>query len=70
MKNKNCMICKTGIDMENEFVEVKHYEKKDAVLSKGYYHVKCFRERLDGSSTLKAVQLKAMEVLEKVGNRL
>jgi len=29
MKNKTCMICKLGIEVdEQEYVEVKHYKKK------------------------------------------
>jgi len=53
MKNKTCMICKLTIELEKEqFVEVKHYEKKDIILSKGYYHIKCYRDRLNGNANL------------------
>ena len=61
MKNKTCMICKLGIEIEKEqFVENRHYEKKDIILSKGYYHIKCFRDRLDGGTALRKLQLEAM----------
>ena len=61
MKNKTCMICKLTIELEKEqFVEVKHYEKKDIILSKGYYHIQCFRDRLNGGENLKRLQAEAM----------
>ncbi len=61
MKNKTCMICKLGIEIDKEqFVEVKHYEKKDIVLSKGYYHIKCFRDKLSGNNMLKKLQEEAL----------
>jgi len=72
MKNKTCMICKLGIEIEEEqFVEVKHYKKKDIILSKGYYHIKCFRDRLNGSDKLNKIQSAAMSFIngarKKVG---
>jgi len=61
MKNKTCMICKLGIEVdEQEYVEVKHYKKKDIVLSKGYYHIKCFRDRLTGGEKLRNLQSEAL----------
>jgi len=61
MKNKTCMICKLGIEVNKEqYVEVKHYEKKDTVLSKGYYHIKCFRDRLNGGENLRNLQSEAL----------
>ena len=65
MKNKTCMICKLGIELDKEqFVEVKHYQKKDVLLSKGYYHIKCFRDRLNGGENLKKLQSEAMGFLK------
>ena len=59
------MICKLGIDLDKEqFVEVKHYEKKDIILSKGYYHILCFRDRLNGGENLKRLQTEAMEFIK------
>ena len=61
MKNKTCMICKLGIELDKEqYVEERHYEKKDIILSKGYYHIKCFRDRLNGGENLKKLQSEAM----------
>jgi len=72
MKNKTCMICKLEIEIEEEqFVEVKHYKKKDIILSKGYYHIKCFRDRLNDSDKLNKIQSAAMSFIngarKKVG---
>ncbi len=61
MKNKTCMICKLGIELDKEqYVEERHYEKKDIILSKGYYHIKCLRNRLNGGENLKKLQSEAM----------
>jgi len=72
MKNKTCMICKLGIELKKEqFVEVKHYEKKDIILSKGYYHIKCYRDRLNGSEKMNKLQSTALSFIngakKKVG---
>ncbi len=72
MKNKTCMICKLGIEIDKEqFVEVKHYEKKDVILSKGYYHIKCYRDRLNGSEKMNKLQSAALSFIngakKKVG---
>jgi len=61
MKNKTCMICKLGIELYKEqFVEVKHYQKKDIILSKGYYHIKCFRDKINGTESLNKLQSAAL----------
>ena len=55
------MICKLGIEIDKEqYVEVKHYEKKDVILSKGYYHIKCFRDRLNGTEKMNRLQSAAL----------
>ncbi len=65
MKNKTCMICKLGIEIDKEqFVEVKHYEKKDVILSKGYYHIKCYRDRLNGTEKMNKLQSAAMSFID------
>ena len=66
------MICKLGIEIDKEqFVEVKHYEKKDVILSKGYYHIKCFRDRLNGTEKMNKLQSAALSFIngakKKVG---
>jgi len=65
MKNKTCIICKLGIELSKEqFVEVKHYEKKDIILSKGYYHIKCFRDRLNGDASLNKLKAEALSFMK------
>lgn len=62
------MICKTTIKVdEEEYVEVKHYERKGKILSNGFYHIKCFRDRLSGSRTQEALSQKAMQLMNKLG---
>lgn len=67
MKNKTCMICKMSIVVEEqEYVEVKHYKKKDKLLSSGYYHIDCFRDRINSADSQKMMTVKAMNFLNKV----
>jgi hypothetical protein len=71
MKNKNCNICRLAIEVDNEeYIEVKQYEKKDKLKSTGFYHIKCFRDRLNGTQVQNAVQMKALDILDKIGVRL
>ena len=68
MKTKICLICHTAIDMDKEFCKLEHYEKKDIIKSKGYYHVICFKEKLSGSAVQKKLAEDAFKLL-KVANR-
>lgn len=70
MKDKICSICKTGIDVDKEYCEFKHYNKRDDIKSKAYYHVTCFRDRLTNSMTNNQVQIKALDILNKIGNKI
>jgi len=66
MKNKICFICKMTIDLDKEeFVEVKHYEKKDIIKSKGYYHLKCFRDRLNNAGSMGKIHREALDFIKK-----
>ncbi len=58
------MICKLAVETDKkQFVEVKHYEKDNIILSKGYYHVKCYKDRLNGSDKLNKIQLAALSFI-------
>ena len=71
MKNKICMICKMTILLgKEEFVEVKHYSVKEEILSKGYYHIQCYRDRLNQSSNLKKLQEKASKIIDFAGKKM
>jgi len=71
MKNKTCMICKLGIRVDSEeHVEVKHYQTKDEIISVGYYHIYCFRERLRGPQSNSMLQAKAMQILNKIDTHI
>jgi len=71
MKNKTCMICKTTIERGKEqYVEVKHYSEKEEILSKGYYHIKCFRERLNGSSEMGKLQKAAINFIKGASKKV
>jgi hypothetical protein len=68
MKNKNCMICKLGIKIgTEEYVEVKHNGIDNNIICRGFYHLNCFRERLNSSSLNNQLQKKAIEMLDKIG---
>jgi len=70
MKDKICLICHTNIDTSKEFCEFKTYKNKNEILSKAFYHVECFRERLRGSKTQKELAEKAFSLLEKAGVKI
>jgi hypothetical protein len=65
-----CNICKLNIDTDKEYCEFKHYKRKDEILSKAYYHINCFRERLNGSSEINAMKKRANEILKKAGEMI
>ena len=70
MKDKICLMCHTVIDMDKEFCEFKHYSKKDVIKSKAFYHVVSFSNRLNNSSATNQVQLKALELMDKIGAKI
>jgi hypothetical protein len=70
MKHKICSICKITIDVDKEYCEFKHYINRENIKSKAYYHVECFRNRLNNSYATNQVQLKAMDILNKIGARV
>ena len=67
---KMCLICKMGINPDNEFAEFIHYKKEGEVFTNGYYHVQCFRDRLNGGKALRALQAKADLLMNKAAERL
>jgi hypothetical protein len=71
MKNKICFICKMTINMDKEeFVEVKYYEKRDKIKSKGYYHLKCFRDRLNNAQGMNRLQREALDFVRKAKKKV
>lgn len=68
MKDKICLICHTAIEMDKEFCELKHYEKKDKIKTKGYYHVQCLANRFTGAGTQQVLAQKAMDMINRVNN--
>jgi len=71
MRNKTCMICKTTIFIGNEeFVKVKHYSEKEEVLSKGYYHIKCYKDRLNGTQQIKKLQEATLNLIKGASKKI
>lgn len=70
MKNKVCLICHTAIDMDKEFCKFEHYEKKDIIKSKGYYHVQCFRDRLSGSAVQEKLARQGFDLIKLAKEKL
>lgn len=64
MRNKICMICKlTIIKGKDEFVTATHYGVKEEQLSKGHYHIQCYRERLNGINSLAKLQQETLNFI-------
>jgi hypothetical protein len=70
MKDKVCLICKTSIDTDKEFCEFKHYKKLDEIWTKAYYHVKCFRDRMNGAEEQRSALKYAVGTLKKVNEKM
>lgn len=66
MKDKICNICKTTIDTSREFVKVMHMKYDTEILSKGYYHVVCYRKRLNGDEEVKKEALSFIKGARKM----
>jgi len=66
MKDKICFICKTTINVDKEeYVEARHFEKKDVIKSKGYYHLKCYRDRINNANGMNLLQREAFDFIKK-----
>jgi len=65
MKTEICGICKLGINPEKEFAEFTHYINHKKILSKVFYHIECFRERLQGSKEMQQLKEKCGLLLNK-----
>lgn len=70
MKDKICNLCKTSIDTEKEYCQFVQFKKKDIIQSKAYYHVNCFRDRLNSSKAQKDALKKASDTLEFARKKL
>ena len=63
---KTCGICKLPINEKKEYCEFIQYKKLNDILSRAYYHVNCFKDRLHGSKEQKEALEKSMRVLDNV----
>lgn len=70
-KDKICGICRLRIDDKKEYAELIHYEKKDKIKGKDYYHIQCYQNRILGNNNIMKTQALAMQTLldarEKLG---
>jgi len=67
---KICGICKFGIDESKEFARVTHFKNKTEILTEIFYHINCYRERLLGAGYQAKVAARAMDILNKVQERV
>ena len=71
MKNKEiCGICNLAIDISKEYCQFTHFVKKDKILASNYYHVSCFRDKLLNNAAMNQMQMKAMQLLDKVAGNI
>ena len=65
------MICKMTVNIPgDEHVVVKHQDIKDENLSKGYYHIKCFRDRLNGAKESSKLQKAALNFIKGASKKV
>jgi hypothetical protein len=64
-----CHICHLVINPDLEYCEFIHYKENGGCKSHAFYHVNCFRERMNGGREVKKLQAKANLILDKVAER-
>ena len=69
-KDKICGICKLGIDESKEFAKLTHFKKEGIILTEGYYHISCYRERTLGNQQAIKTQAIALDTLMKARQKL
>lgn len=65
----SCGICKLGVKFVDDYAVVQEYIKGQ-LKSTGYYHRKCFSDRLKGNIELQRLQKKADWILSKVAEKV
>lgn len=70
MKDKVCLICKTTIDTDGEFLDVKHMKNSKDTRSRAFYHIQCFRDRLNGAKEQKEALKLAVDTLKQAKEKL
>ena len=59
-----CRRCKLVINPEGEYCKLVQYINKKQV-SEGFYHIKCFLDRMNGGTNLRALQSRAAKIMSK-----
>lgn len=65
-----CNLCHLSIDTDEEFAEFTHYHKRGEKRSSAFYHVKCFRDRINVSEKANKELSKASSILDKASKAL
>lgn len=65
-----CNLCHLSIDTDEEFTEFVHYHKRGEKKSSAFYHVKCFRDRINVSEKANKELDKASSILNKASKAL
>lgn len=66
MKDKICNICKLAIDTDKDFAKFHHMKNDTEIRSKAYYHIECFRKRLNGDDEVKKEALSFIKGAKKM----
>lgn len=64
-ETKVCNICKFAIDESKQFAEFIHWANKNKQLSRMFYHIDCFKERMLGSAKGQYLMARANKLLAK-----
>lgn len=65
-----CSLCHLSIDTNEEFAEFIHYKKRGETKSSAFYHVKCFRDKINVSLKANEELSKASRILDKATKAL
>lgn len=60
-----CLACHMAIKYTDDYAALIEY-RKGLEFKRGYYHVQCFRERINGSKEMKEIQGMARNILSQI----
>jgi hypothetical protein len=74
-KNKNgwfltCGICHLSIDTEEQFAEFIHYNKHHDINTSAFYHIDCFKDKINVSKKASKELDNARNIINKAAQKL
>lgn len=66
-----CNLCSLAIETKKEqFCEFIHFENKNKIKSIAFYHIECFRNRMNGNPAFRSLQAQAKRILDAAESQI